>query len=452
MQNRVLQTDTYNRTMDHIVGPEGLTPATYALQMRRSPHGYLIAMGMRPMLETFARPITQAEVDFAADYYENHANVPYFNRAMWQTIVDKYHGYIPMEVDSVPEGTALLPGDPVFRITGPSEMVAHFEPRLHRIFYPSMVATTSHVIGREFPGRFIEVGKRGAITEEMHLIATRAMLAGGGINLTSNDAAAAVHKDLKDVGTMGHRYVQSLSIQEGFTEIDAFKQAIDACKVTYLLIDLIDSYRGIDIAIKLKEEYRHTDKFIAIRLDSGAVDQQTIYTLKELAKRGFLDPNRDKVVVEGIDSIDDMRAIDALVRSNGFDPAKNVLYGAGGLLLSHRTSRSDASTGFKLTQFGDHPTMKFSDSPGKESVPGKPTVFNGAGGRVIGQAGERIGKDLFVPAYRYPGNILLTDDVASIRGQVDRSFQEISRRVGKGATPHSPATRAMEEVIKTHYE
>jgi len=437
--------------MDHIVGPEGLTPATYALQMRRSPHGYLIAMGMRPMLETFTQPITQSEVDFAADFYKNHANVPYFNRAMWQTIVDQYDGYIPIEVDSVPEGTALLPGDPVFRITGPSELVAHFEPRFHRVFYPSMVATTAHVIGREFPGRFIEVGYRGSVTEEAHLIAARAMHAANGPHLTSNDAASAVHSDVKDVGTMGHRYVQSLSIRDSLTEIDAFRKAIDSCKTVYLLIDLIDSYRGIDIAIKLKEEYRNTDKYIGIRLDSGAVDEQTIYTLREFAKRGFLDPARDVVVVEGIESVDDMRRIDALVRQHGFDPDKNVSYGGGHLLVTKGTSRSDASTGFKLTKFGEYPTMKFSDSPGKESVPGVPTIFNGRGGRVIGQDGERIGKDLFVPAYRYPGNILLPDDIQSIQEQTRRSFQDIAHVVGK-TTPHSAETQAMEQAIRAHYQ
>lgn len=437
--------------MDHIVFPDGLTPATYALQMRRSPHGYIIAMGMRSMLDTFSRPITQSEVDFAEDFYANAANIPYFNKAMWQTIIDKYDGYIPIEVDSVPEGTALLPGDPLFRVTGPSELVAHFEPDFHRVFYPSLVATTAHEIHREFPGMFLEVGKRGAITEEDHLIATGAMLAGGNITLTSSDTASAVYPDLKDVGTMGHRYVQTVSIQEGMSEMDAFRKAIERCKVVYLLIDLVDSYRGIDIAIKLKEEYRNTDKFIAIRLDSGDVGAQTLYALKEYGKRGFLDPARDKVVVEGIDSIDDMRQIYTSVKENGFRPEDNVIFGAGGLLISKGTARSDGSSGLKVTEFGGNATMKWSNDAGKESIPGVPTVFNGRDGRVVGQAGERLGNDIFVPAYRYPGKVLLPEGPRAIFEHAKRSYAEIAHMIGKGRTPHSPATQAMEEAIRKHY-
>lgn len=451
-QNRILQTDTYNRTMEHISGPEAQTPATYTLQMRRSPHGYIIAMGMRPMLETFSHPITQAELDFAADFYTHDAAVPYFNKAMWQNVIDNHGGYMPIQIDCVPEGTALLPGDPVIRVSGPNELVAHFEPLFHRLFYPSMVATTAHVIGREFPGRFIEVGKRGTPTEDDHLIAARAMLGGGGIDRTSNDAAAAAHKDLKDVGTLGHRYVQCISIQEGLTERDAFIRAIESTDAVSLLIDLVDSYRGIDMAIELKEMYRHTGKKISIRLDSGDVDAQTVYALREYKIRGFTEPSLDKVMVEGIETIDDMRTIDALVRNAGFDPEKQVLYGGGRLLVAQGTTRSDASTGFKLTQFGDYPTMKFSDSPGKRSIPGVPTVYNTSRGRVIGQVGERIGSDIFVPAYRYPGTILLSDDMQAIRIQAERSYRDIQGSIRVGATPHSSVTQEIENAIQAHYQ
>jgi nicotinate phosphoribosyltransferase len=241
---------------------------------------------MRRVVEEFAAmPITQSELDFAAEFYENHAVVPYFNKAKWQHIIDEYGGYLPLEIDCVPEGTAVLPGDPIMRLSGPSEIVASFEPYVHRAFYESMVATTAHEISREFSGRFIEVGKRGTPTEHMHLLAARAMLLGGNIQYTSNDAAAVVHEQLKDVGTLGHRYVQSISIRETMTEKDAFEKAILETESVSLLIDLVDSYQGISTAMELKERYRESGKKIWIRLDSGDIQGQTVFTLQEYAKK-----------------------------------------------------------------------------------------------------------------------------------------------------------------------
>lgn len=448
--NRVLQTDTYNRTMDYIEGPEGQLDATYALQLRRSPHGYIMAMGMHNLVSRLSMPITQDELDLATEFHETEAKIPYFNRETWQNIIDNNAGYIPISVDCVPEGTAVLPGDPIIRVTGPSELVAHFEPMFHRVFYPSMVATTAHVINRAFPGRFIEVGKRGTPTEETHLIAARSMLAMG-IDMTSNDAAAAAFPGLKDVGTLGHRFIQGVSIKECMGVRDAFVKAIEKTNAVALLVDLTDSYEGIGYALELKELYRNSGKKISIRLDSGNVAEQTVYCLQEYAARGFTDPSLDKVIVENISTVDDMRAIDEMVRQNGFDPEKFVIYGAGGLLVSQGTTRSDASSAFKLARIGKYPTMKFSDSPGKHSIPGEPTVFDTRDGRVIGQVGERLGKDIFVPAYRYPGNILLPSDMNLIREQAKRTFKEVEHRVGKGQTPHSPATREMEEAIVGHY-
>jgi nicotinic acid phosphoribosyltransferase len=90
----------------------------------------------------------------------------------------------------VPDGTVVLPGEPLLTVRGNVELIAHFEPLFHRIFYASMVATRAHVLS-EILGdsdRFIEVGKRGAIDDHQHFLALRAMKVGGGFHLTSDDA------------------------------------------------------------------------------------------------------------------------------------------------------------------------------------------------------------------------------------------------------------------------
>ena len=271
-KNKILQTDTYNRTMNHCKGERWKDQETYVMQMRKAEKGYLIAAGIRKHIQNAIgqTPVTQSELDFAREFYTQHANVPFFNEEMWQSVVEN-GGIMPLKIDAVPDGTAVLSGDPIMRVSGPGELAAHIEPELHRIFYESLVATTAHEIATKIgPNRFIEVGKRGTPNEEMHLQATVAMYQGGEIAFTSNDAAAVAYLELKDVGTLGHRFIQFYD-----TEIEAFEQAIENSEATSLLIDLTDSFRGIDIAIALKKKYRDSGKKIWIRLDSGDITDQT---------------------------------------------------------------------------------------------------------------------------------------------------------------------------------
>lgn len=422
--NKIIQTDTYNRTMEYVQGEEGLAPETYVLQLRKAQEGYLIVYGVREQLENIAATrITQSELDFAKDFYANHARIPYFNPDKWQEIIDKYGGRLPLDVDAVADGTAILPGDPVMRVSGPGELVAHFEPYFHRIFYPSRVATIAHEIdekvGRD---RFIEVGKRGVANEETHLIAAAAMFVGGGINLTSNDAAVVCYEDLRDIGTIGHRFIQAAE-----TEEQAFRRAIEKLDAVALLVDLHNSIHGIDLAIRLKEEYRNTGKRIWMRLDSGDVSAQTLYALQQFREKGFIDPLLDKIIVESVESVDEMAAIDKRAIDAGFDPKKFVLYGAGELLVYKDTGRSFASTGFKLTRHGARDTMKYSDSIGKASFPGTPTLVEFEGQRFVSQVGElNGGKDLLVPALR-GGQVLFREDLGEARKIAESTFNAIKQ-------------------------
>lgn len=418
-RNRIINSDTYNRTMDELSsslplirqenystedrGSLGL-PATFTLQMRRSPFGYLVAAGIQDTIEDLTLlPITENELRFAREYFQ-HTSVPFFNDKMWSWIVHENQGRLPIKIYGVPDGTIVAPGEPLLNVQGPEELVAHFEHVFHRLFYATLVATRAHAL-TEIIGdssRFVEVGKRGAITEEQHLQALKAAYIGGGISLTSNDAAPGI-LPVRDTGTIGHRYVQRFDSEEA-----AFRHAIENLPAVTLLVDLVNTYEGINLACKLKEEYRDTGKKIWVRLDSGDILDQVRYFLTVNNKLGFTDSALDKVVVEGLDSLGEIAEIEKMIVGEfGEDAKKRVVYGAGGLLISEKTSRADASTGLKLSEYTTNegalcPTMKFSDSPGKESFPGVPQVAIVNGKRQIVQMGEQLSgqvKQLFEPLY-----------------------------------------------------
>lgn len=399
-ENRIINTDTYNRTMDHLRGPEGWKEQeTYVLQMRRSPYGYLVAAGVEDAVaELTDTAITQEEVDFAEAFYADR-NIPFFNKEMWQTVVDEHDGKLPFEIYGAVDGTVMLPGEPLLRVTGPGELIAHFEHIFHRPYYATLVATKAHEITEILgdPNRFIEVGKRGTPDEQTHLTAVKAMQIGGNITLTSNDAGAATFENVTPVGTIGHRYVQRFETVE-----DAFRHAIENLDAVSLLVDLVDSFQGLETALKLKQEYRDTGKKIWVRLDSGNLKEQVRFYLDACNELGYVDPLLDRITVEGFESLDDIREIEAILTD---EEKKRVVYGAGGMLVSERTARGDASTGFKLAEYENTvgemvSSMKFSNSPGKESLPGEPTVGFIDNERYIAQAYEiASGNDLLELLY-----------------------------------------------------
>jgi nicotinic acid phosphoribosyltransferase len=290
------------------------------------------------------------------------------------------------------------------------------------------------------PNRFIEVGKRGAITEEQHLIALKAMYIGGGFTLTSNDAAVQL-LPLKDVGTIGHRFVQRFKSVEA-----AFRFAIQNLSFVVLLIDLVESYQGIDLAFQLKKEYRSLNKPIWVRLDSGDVLAQTLYYLEKAYANGFTDPKRDTVVVEGIDSIEDIEKIEkAIVEKFGTEAKKLVIYGAGGLLISQNTTRSDASTGLKLSEYTDEqgvlvPSMKLSSSKGKNSYPGMPEVAVVRGGRVVAQ-NEEFSKSLFETLYRNGDFVTSIESETQSKDRAEKMFTTYKTTQGKNSRKSSSIPR-----------
>lgn len=419
LRHPLVFTDTYNRTMEFLAGAERGKDVVFTLQLRKGVHGYHIISGINELVRKISQiRLTADMVEFASDYFSQVNGVRHFDKDRWMEIATSNDGKLPIRIDALPEGSIAFPGEPIVRVRGDAEMIAHFEPLFHRIFFATAVATNACAITQIIsPDRFIEVGLRGSVDDETHLIAGEAMYVGGGIYMTSDDALPALHPQYQAVGTLGHRYVQSFD-----TEEEAFRHAIEKLDSVSLLVDLNDSYSGIDLAIRLKQEYRDTGKRIWIRLDSGDVAAQTIYTLQKLSELGMTDTKLDKVIVEGIETIAEIVAIEKLIAENGFNK-ENVMYGAGGLLLAKGTTRADVSSGFKLAYFDGAPSMKFSDSPTKASIPGIPTIQTDGDIRLTCQQEERFGEDLLLP-HLANGEIFNSSDLELAHTRAMLEFQK----------------------------
>lgn len=390
--NKILLTDTYNRTMAHTRGERGSKVETYTMTFRKSLYegAPIVVYGVRNIVKrVLGRRISEAELEFARDFFEAQAakgGNGYFDYEAWAKVVRENDGFMPIEVRAVEDGTMVRAGEPVLSVTGPGEMAAHFEPIFLRLFYQSAVATELRVLEEILgSGRVVEFGSRSAWNNGTHFDALEALAVGGGLVGTSDDAGAAAMPNLRAAGTIAHRFLASYP-----TEEEGFREAIEKNEKIALLIDLIEPYRGIDRAVALKKEYRAAGKAVWMRLDSGDLAAQAVYALEQCRDRGMLDTALDKVVVADISSVEDVVRVEEAVAAAGFDPKKFIVYGLGGLLVATKKTRDALSAAFKLTETEEGVTGKLSADEAKEAIPGRLNVEVRENERVIVNESEPV--------------------------------------------------------------
>ena len=440
VKNRVLSTDAYNRTMNEIKWPEDAENIeAFSLAFRRTWElkNYNIVYGIKRLVrELLELPITQHEVDFAeaaAKAQGEKWGVGYFNKAMWQKVIDEHNGYIPLTIKAVEDWTAVKKWEPAMLVEWPSELAAHFEPLLLQLFLKSAIAWDMHLI-EELIGswRTIDMGLRSAQTNQLHIGSARSLYVWGWVTATSNDAATACIDQQVSSGTIAHRY---LSVRP--TEEEAFRTAVERTDKISLLVDLNDSIKWIDKAMKLKKEFRDSGKNISMRLDSWDLQGQAIYGLQQIKAAGMIDdPLHNKIVVADISNIDDIKGMELAVTQAGFEPKDHIIYGIGWLLVAKGKTRDAMSAGYKAINTPEGPTGKLSNSPWKEPIPGKPNIEivelpDGTITRTVVQEDEEVkGKRLLKTVYEN-GEIFFpesNDNIAldNARAQVEKSIKWIT--------------------------
>ncbi len=444
-KNKIIQTDAYNRTMNHLKGEKSYKRETFSLLFRRSPNKqYIVVDGIRSTLKDILWiKITQWELDFAKAFYADQKarwGNGYFDADMRQDVVDN-GGFIPLDIKAVEDGTVLKPKEPVMLVSGPAELAAIYEPIFLRSFFKSIVATDAHYLEEIiWQWRVAEFGKRAAPNEDFHLDAVEANIIGGGLKNTSNDTAALVYPQVLSGWTTAHRYFACYP-----TENDAFINAIEKCDKIALLVDLVDSYKWIDKIIELKKKYRASWKVIWMRLDSWDLVDQAVYALKKLQKNWMLDPKIDKIVVADISTVDDVKRVEDAVTAAWFDPKDWIQYWLGWLLVARNKTRDALSAAYKLTNTEDWATGKLSNDIDKEPIPGDTNIEIRDNVRYIVQEDEEVmWERLLKTVYK---NWVLNYDNNDIQAVNDARDQLL-----KTFEMHKLETKESEKTKKIHAE
>ena len=191
------------------------------------------------------------------------------------------------DIYSVPEGTMVFPGEPIFTVCAPVMEAQLIETAvLNIINHQTLIASKAAKVCYSAKGdNVMEFGLRRAQGPDAGIYGTRAAIIGG-CNSTSNVLAGKMF-DIPVSGTHAHSWVMSFP-----SEYEAFKAYSEIYPdATLLLVDTYDVLKsGIPNAIKVFDELKAKGKKpLGIRLDSGDLAYLTKKARQMLDDAGYTD-------------------------------------------------------------------------------------------------------------------------------------------------------------------
>ena len=270
------------------------------------------------------------------------------------------------DVYSVPEGTMVFPGEPIFTVKAPVMQAQLIETAvLNIINHQTLIATKSAKICNAAKGdNVMEFGLRRAQGPDAGIYGARAAIIGG-CSSTSNVLAGQMF-GVKTAGTHAHSWVMNFP-----SEYEAFKAYADVYPDgAMLLVDTYDTLKsGVPNAIKVFDELKAKGKKpVGIRIDSGDLAYLTKQARKMLDEAGYPD-----TIICASGDLDER-----LVQSLKQQGAKINSWGIGTKLI---TSADMPALGgvYKLAGIEENgkiiPKIKVSDNSAKITNPGFKTIY-----------------------------------------------------------------------------
>ncbi|ALM51089.1 nicotinate phosphoribosyltransferase [Halomonas huangheensis] len=205
MRNLILNTDSY-KVSHFLQYPAGTQYVSSYIESRGGAHPTTLFFGLQAFLKEYlCHPISATDIDEAEAVCQAHG-VP-FNREGWEYILQTHDGYLPLEIQAVPEGSIIATGNVLVQVmnTDPAcaWLTSYVETGLLRaVWYPTSVATVSRSC-RDIIQRYLEqtsdttdnlafklhdFGARGASSEESAALGGAAHL----VNFMGTDTLSGI--------------------------------------------------------------------------------------------------------------------------------------------------------------------------------------------------------------------------------------------------------------------
>ncbi|MDR3419617.1 MAG: nicotinate phosphoribosyltransferase [Nevskia sp.] len=459
-QNLILNTDSYKLT-HYLQYPPGTTRISSYIESRGGALGKVLFFGLQAFLKEYlARPISRADIDEAEEVCRAHLGV--FNRQGWEHIVERHGGYLPIEIQALPEGTLVGSHVPVAQVinTDPAcfWVPSYIETALLRaVWYPSTVASLSmacKVVLRQYleetadnldalPFQLHDFGARGATSDEA------AGLGGAGhlLNFQGTDTMAALMVARRSYGEAMAGFSIPASEHSTMTswgkagEAAAYRNMIRQFagpqKVLAFVIDSYDVWNALDhiVGEELHGEVVANGGRIVVRPDSGDPVAVVPRVIEHLMRRfghtqnskGYrvLPPYIRMIQGDGVD-LNSLPRILEVLKMHAIS-TENLAFGMGGGLLQ-KVDRDTLKWAMKASwgEIDGQPREIFKDpvtDPGKRSKAGRYGVIRvGDGYEAVREEALGGRRNLLRPVWR-DGRLLAEDSFARIRARAAEHFE-----------------------------
>ncbi|MGG1263750.1 nicotinamide phosphoribosyltransferase domain-containing protein [Brevibacillus laterosporus] len=319
-----------------------------------------------------------------------------FPRELWERVVNECNGYIPIEIQALPEGTWCPVGTPFAQIRntvkGFGEMVTWFEAPLMHSFFASAAATQAFRMRKYLEQKKRQYGYDDSFINRFHSFGFRghksledAYWAGAAWNLFlfgTDDFHTTKHTPLAKIGSiaaLAHKVTQQFD-----DEFDGFKHAIKATadageEVVALVIDTYDAYHVIrEYLLPLAQYAERQGVHIVIRPDSGDTWEQVVLAYRVVERNKLT--NVSAIIGENMD-FENAKKADAYFETHNV-PLSFVSYGIGGGFYNYIT-RDTLGWAMKTAYSNGADRMKFSENPIKRSIPGKVGISRNSYGDMV---------------------------------------------------------------------
>jgi nicotinamide phosphoribosyltransferase len=367
LNNIILNTDAY-KTTHYLQLPENAGQMSSYIESRGGKYDAVMSFGLQGFIKEYlSKPITKEFIDEGEKYISGFLGLP-FNRKGWEHILEKHNGYLPLEIETVAEGTVVPTHNVTVQITNTDPECAwlpgYIETALLRsVWYCNTVATKSlqtkniikeHMLKScdnlgKLPWMLNDFGARAATSAESSALGGMSHL----VNFAGSDTimgivAADLYYDYKPefqgVPAAEHSTITSWGKEN---EKDAYrnmmKQFAGDGKIVAVVSDSYDLYNAIENIWggELKDEVINNGGTIVVRPDSGDPVEVVCKSLELLEKqfgvtnntKGFkvLPPYIRLIQGDGVnpESID---AILIAMEKKGYS-ADNIVFGMGGELM-----------------------------------------------------------------------------------------------------------------------
>ncbi|GAA3752925.1 nicotinate phosphoribosyltransferase [Streptomyces tremellae] len=365
--NIILNTDSYKHS-HHVLYPPGTEYVSSYIESRGGPFPAHLFVGLQAFIKEYLlKPITLEDIDEAEVVTRQH-QLP-FNRDGWLGVLNDHGGYLPLEIEAVPEGTVLPVRNVLVQVvnTDPKYfwLTSFVETALLRaIWYPTSVGTLSWLSKRiiaqalEKTSDHPEIvrdllhdyGARGVSSQQSAALGGLAHL----INFEQTDTisgslAAQRYYNAIAPGASGPNSEHSTMTAWGRqNEAEAYANAIRQYRGWPVVVIVSDSY-DLDNAVhnifgkELKELVDNHTGTVFVRPDSGdpvLVAADTVEGLIEhyghtVNSKGYkVLPDRIRVCHGDGITLESLRLIYEELDRRGL-AADNVYFGMGGGLLQH---------------------------------------------------------------------------------------------------------------------